>query len=206
MIRFKVKMPMEQITEARRTCKVLLNSIEQLKQQRSALDEVDPIRDGIAARDRAEAEKQQIRDTIEETKASVAADIRQKAEDYKAEVKRQTALKGEDLNVPDYALIRDGLINDADQLQMMADRNPENYTLLLAIDRYAVARFWIGFTVISNAPSVEAFGENWFRLCEAAAHNPDGYAMMQLNTKGELRRLLNEYGVLDAAQLPDDEA
>ena len=30
--------------------------------------------------------------------------------------------------------------------------------------------------------------------------------MMQITTEGELRRLLNEYGVLDVAQLPDDEA
>ena len=206
MIKYTVTMPMEQVTEARRTCKVLRDGIAKLREQLAALDEVDPIRDGIAARDRAEAERQRITDDLENAKAEAVKAIREQAEIYQAEVNRQSALKGEDLDTPDYALIRDHLISDANQLQMMADRNQANYSLLVAIDHYATEHKWQGFAVISNAPNVEAFGQQWFNLCEAAANNPDGLAMMQITTEGELRRLLNEYGVIDVAQLPDDEA
>jgi len=206
MIKYTVAVPINQVTEARRTCKALKKGIEMLRAELAKLDEVDPIRDGIAARDRAEADRQRINNDIEETKADIAKQIREQAKIYQAEVNRQAAMKGEDLDTADYALIRDNLISDATQLQMMADRNKNNYTLLVAIDHYATAQGWTGFAVISNAPNVEAFGKAWFDMCESAAWNPDGLAMMQITTEGELRRLLNEYGVLDVAQLPDDEA
>lgn len=206
MLKYTVTVPMEQVIEARRECKVLKQGIEMLREQLAKLDEVDPIRDGIAARDRAEGERQQINADIEQSKASAAESMKKRAQIFQAEVNRQATLKGEDLETPDYALIRDHLIIDANQLQMMADRNQANYSLLVAIDHYATEHKWTGFAVISNAPNVEAFGQQWFNLCEAAANNPDGLAMMQITTEGELRRLLTEYGVLDVAQLPDDEA
>lgn len=206
MLKYTVTVPIEQVTEARRELKVLKKGIELLREQLAKLDEVDPIRDGIAARDRAEEERQQINADIEQSKASAAESMQKRAKIFQAEVNRQAAMKGEDLDTADYALIRDKLISDANQLQMMADRNRANYTLLVAIDHYATENGWTGFAVISNAPIVEAFGKAWFGMCETAARNPDGLAMMQITTEGELRRLLNEYGVLDVTQLPDDEA
>ena len=206
MMKYTVTVPMEQVTEARRELKVLKKGIEMLREQLAKLDEVDPIRDGIAARDRAEEERLQINADIEQSKANAAESMRQRALSFQADVNRQAAMKGEDLETADYALIRDKLITDANQLQMMANRNTANYTLLVAIDHYAAENNWSGFAVISNAPNVEAFGKAWFDMCETAARNPDGLAMMQITTEGELRRLLKEYGVLDVAKLPDDEA
>ena len=206
MMKYTIQVPMEQVIEARRELKVLKKGIEMLREQLVKLDEVDPIRDGIAARDRAEEERQQINTDIEQSKANAAESMRQRALSFQADVNRLTAMKGEDLNTADYALIRDKLITDAAQLQMMADRNQANYSLLVAIDHYATENGWTGFATITNAPIVQAFGKAWFGMCERAANNPEGYAMFQIMTKGELKRLLNEYGVLDVAQLPDDEA
>ena len=206
MYKFMVTVPIDQVTEARRTCRILKDGIGKLRDQLAELEAVDPIRDSLAARDRAEAERQRITDDLENAKAEAVKAIQEKAEAYEAEIGRQTAMKGDELNGPDYALIRDGLITDADQLKMMADRNQTNYTLMVAIDRYASSRRWDGFTVVSNAPMVESFGQAWFKLCETAAQNPDGLAMFQIMTEGELRRMLMEYGLLDATQLPENEA
>jgi len=206
MLKYTVTVPMEQVIEARRECKVLKQGIEMLKEELAKLDELDPVQIGKVAWDKAQEERQQINADIEQSKASAAESMKKRAQIFQAEVNRQAAMKGEDLDNGEYTLIRDKLITDATQLQMMADRNQANYTLLVAIDHYATERNWTGFTVISNAPSVEAFGKAWFGMCETAAQNPVGLAMMQITTEGELRRLLNEYGVLDVAQLPDDEA
>jgi len=206
MMKYTVQVPMEQVTEARRELKVLKKGIELLNEQLAKIDKLDARQIGKVAWCKAMEERQQITADIEQSKANAAESMRQRAKNFQAEVNRQAAMKGEDLDNGEYTLIRDKLITDATQLQMMADRNQANYTLLVAIDHYATERNWTGFTVISNAPSVEAFGKAWFGMCETAAQNPVGLAMMQITTEGELRRLLNEYGVLDVAQLPDDEA
>lgn len=207
MIKHSVRVPMAQVIDARRTCKALADSITALKMQLAALDELDPIQDGIDVRNRAMEERQRINGEIEQAKAEAIDAIKGRALTYRDDVNRQTAQHGEELDdAPDYELIREGLINDPVQLKMIADRNMGNYTMLTAIDRYAVRKQWPGFTLVTNAPVVLTFGENWFRMCEYAAHEPDCLSMMQIQTPGELRRLLMEYGVLDAAQLPDDEA
>ena len=206
MMKYTVQVPMEQVTEARRELKVLKKGIELLNEQLAKIDKLDARQIGKVAWCKAMEERQQITADIEQSKANAAESMRQRAKNFQAEVNRQAAQKGEDLDNGEYTLIRDKLITDATQLQMMADRNQANYTLLVAIDHYATERNWPGFTVISNAPSVEAFGKAWFGMCETAAQNPTGLAMMQIMTEGELRRLLNEYGVLDVAKLPDDEA
>jgi len=206
MIKYTVQVPMEQVTEARRELKVLKKGVELLNEQLAKIDKLDARQIGKVAWCKAMEERQQITADIAQSTANAAESMRQRAKNFQAEVNRQAAMKGEDLDNGEYTLIRDKLITDATQLQMMADRNQANYTLLVAIDHYATERNWTGFTVISNAPSVEAFGKAWFGMCETAAQNPVGLAMMQIMTKGELRRLLNEYGVLDVAKLPNDEA
>ena len=207
MVKYQVKVPIAQVLEARRTCATLKDGITALRSRLAQLEDVDVVKDGMAAMERAEEERQRIKADIDQAKAEAVDEIQGKAQAYSAEVDKQAALKGEDLaTAPDYALIREKMITNPEQLQMMVDRNQDNYTLLTAIDRYATEKKWTGFAVVSNAPMVQTFGENWFRLCIAAANNPDGMAIMQIQTPGELRRLLQAYGVLDAAELPDDEA
>lgn len=205
MIRYTVKVPMKQVTEARRTCRLLGMGVGMLEKELAKLDPADLEREGCECQ-WAMQDRQRIRDDIEETKTHAANMVRKLAQEYKAEVDRQAAMRGEDLKTADYALIRDKLITDPGQLELMAERNQDNYTLLVSIDHYATENHWTGFTVVSNAPLVEAFGHSWFKLCEKAALNPDGAEMSQIQTEGELGRLLNEYGVLEVAELPEDEA
>lgn len=207
MIKFTVKVPMEPVTEARRLCRVLRTGVQGLREQAEKLKEVDPVQDGLAAKDRADAQILEIQQNIASLEAEAAAEIAKYATAYIEAIDHQAGLKGQELtSAPDYELIKNALIDSAVELQKIADRNQDNYTLLAAIDRYATERQWHGFTLVSNAPVVLQFGDQWFKLCLIAAENPEGYAMTQILTPGELRRMLQAYGVLDAAEVPDDEA
>ena len=207
MIKYTVKVPMEHVTEARRICRVLRNGVQGLREQAAKLREVDPVKDGIAAKDRADAEILEIQKTTVEIEMEAMAEITNHATAFIEAIDHQAGLKGQELtSAPDFELIRTGLVESAVELQKIADRNQDNYTLLAAIDRYASDHMWNGFALVSNAPVVLQFGDQWFKLCLTAAENPEGYAMTQILTPGELRHMLQAYGVLDAAEVPDDEA
>ena len=155
MIKYTVKVPMEHVTEARRLCRVLRTGVQGLREQAEKLKEVDPVKDGLAAKDRADAEILEIQKAAVEIKLEAMAEITTHATAFIEAIDHQAGLKGQEL---------------------------------------------------TSAPDVLQFGDKWFSLCLTAAENPEGYAMTQLFTPGELRRMLQAYGVLDAAEVPDDEA
>ena len=195
MLNYTVTMPRIHIENAQAICKLLREAMKEYDEQMAEARNVDPIRDGLAARDRALQRQADIATQMAQTKAEAVEQITKLRTMYIDELSRQTSINGHDTN-EDYNILRDGLVDDPRQLRMMAERNPDNYTVFKAIERYAREKGWEGFETIGNAPKMESFGQNWFDLAVMACGNPSGLAMMQITDEGELQRMMTAYDVL----------
>jgi hypothetical protein len=126
--------------------------------------------------------------------------IEKQRDRFMAELTNQSTPKGEDLDNPDYILIRDGLIEGPEELKAIVDRH-DNIAFVRAADKYAEDQGWPGYhdkvlALMQIIGNLSHFSMTFFDLCEIAVNNPGGVAAMQISDESEINRMATAYGVL----------
>ena len=188
MKRFVFDMPLEYVLDAIKQASLTIEACAEIDSDEAALPPVSLQKDGengLAMR----------RALLDENKKR--REITTLRKDYEHAITKQETLSGDDLrSIADLDLLRDNIVEDADALKKLAEKHSDNYTFLHACREYARVREWEGFSVISNANDLRAFGTAALDMCENAALNPRGYDAMRMKEEKELMRLAQVCGVL----------
>lgn len=116
------------------------------------------------------------------------------------ELKDAYVPSGEDVtgmdNEADAALFEKGLILDAKTLEYILSKH-DNAAFRIMADKYAKERQWDGFEYVTAEDSAKEYINQVFDGLAKAAADPFNYSAIQYTeTKGEYRRMADEYGLL----------
>ena len=94
---------------------------------------------------------------------------------FLTELTNQSTPRGEDLENPDYILIRDELIDSPGELKAIVDRH-DNIAFVRAAQKYAEDHGWPGYdgevlVLMQTIGNLSHFSMTFFDLCEIAVAN-----------------------------------
>ena len=199
-----LQMPIKQIQNAVKTVRESHDKLIALEHERAALGTVEAVRErageeGVRRRQIAlEAIDERWVGIVSDAQAAVDAQARAAVETIDAQV----TPNGADIigaNEGDFALIRNGLVTNPDQLARILAKH-DNVAFRIAAARYASdpARMWEGFNFFDKENSIREYSEQVFNNLKTAVDRPHGPAYMQYaDTPHEYSRIALAYGLAD---------
>lgn len=144
--------------------------------------------------------KQRFEDAEHKITIQTQAKIKEARQNYIDAVNAQVLPDGKDLQSADYALLRDGVVDNPQALQGLVTRN-DNYAFIAAAAKYADAHGWTGFEnrLDATASTFLDYGNSYLDACNLAAESPvSSYHGMLIADSNEMGRRADAYGILSA--------
>lgn len=194
---FTAKLPMDTI----KACVSALNSyrseLAKLMKQKKELEAPEAIRN--YSQSHIENELKRIASEAEQIKAEAEKKVTGLHDTATQEIKEAYVPIGSDVideNDADAALFRNGLIIDTKTLDYMLSKH-DNAAFRIMAAKYAKERNWDGYDYTTHEEAANEYVKRIFRELKNVASDPFGYSAIQYTeTKGEYRRMAEEYGLI----------
>jgi hypothetical protein len=187
--------------QARETVISVKAQWQNVEAQKQALPPVDKALDGQMAVEARARELKEAEETQQRISEQGLTTIQELSDRFMAELTNKSAPRGEDLENPDYILIRDGLIDNPEELKAIVARH-DNIAFVRAAQSYAEEHGWPGydvelFALMRTVCNLSNFSMTFFDLCEIAVKNPLDVAAKLVSDESEINRMATAYGVLE---------
>ena len=196
----EISIQRDMFEQARETVISVIEQWKEVEAQKQALLPLNKELDGQKAVEARALEVKEMEEAQNRISEQGLTEIEKQRDRFMAELTNQSMPKGEDLENPDYRLIRDGLIESALELNEIVARH-DNIAFVRAAQNYSIAHGWPGYhgevlALMQVIGNMSHFSMTFFDLCEIAVKKPDGVAAMQISDESEINRMATAYGVL----------
>lgn len=196
MNKFNVKLPTDTIKTAIRALNAARKELKALENQKAEFEKPEAKR--RYSEERIENELNRISAESGKITDEISAKINGLTETMRNELKAAFIPNGDDItgeNAADAALFNNGLIMDTKTLDYILSKH-DNAAFHILAAKYAKERQWSGYEYITNDEAANSFIDTISNALKAVALYPFGYKALQYcETKGEFRRMANEYGL-----------
>lgn len=196
MNKFNIKLPTGTIKTAVKALNEARQELKRLADQRAELEKPDANR--RYSQEHIEKELIRIEAETGQITNEITAKIDRLSETALDELKAAFIPSGDDLlgdNAADVALFNNGLILNTQTLDYILNKH-DNAAFHMLAAKYAKEREWSGYEYITSDDAAKEYIDTVLTGLKNAASNPFGYQALQYaETKGEYRRLANEYGL-----------
>lgn len=196
MNKYSVKLPTNTIKLAVKALNEARTELKRLADQKAELEAPDANR--RYSQDHIEKELIRIAAETGQITNEITAKIDRLADTARDELKAAFIPDGSDLlgeNEADAALFKNGIITKPKVLEYIISKH-DNAAFRILAAKYAKERDWSGYDYITSEDTATEYVEQILRGLKDAAAVPFGYKAAQYcETKGEYRRMANEYGL-----------